>query len=308
MNSISGYTLPKEATLGYICFWMVANPYVTHDRLGALIAKYNLDPGIIGKPPRIVDAFKRACRYSERKGLGIPNSPNTMNFLIRSVRQTKDEVERHIVLEVVDPKGQRLDYYDVASLVFNRASNSLQITKLTLRDPDMADAVQVTIDHFAREFDTAVNTVDPQVIRIMVRKQLDYAYAVPVRRRGSVYFVPIQYSDTTDSLELFFQELGGGCEFNSIPLIDTQKQREMVRSAFDVEVHEQAVQLITRLKESSKGMTDAQWIAYKKEYNELVRRFSEMKTLVAGELTMGSIEMEALQEHLAEALLSNNVH
>lgn len=306
-TSLADYQLPKEVTLGHVCFWTVTNPWVTHSDFVDLIHNHGLSKGLIPGPPRLIDAFKRACRYSERKGLPVPLTPNTINFLIRPVRMNKHEVERHLVLELVDPEGRKLDYYDVAHFVYKRADAVLNVTKLSLKSADMTDMVDETIQRFAQEFDRAAKTVDPQVIRSTIRSQLEIAFAVPVRRHGSVYFIPIQYQDTVSSLEGFLPALGEGCSFHSIPLVDTAKQRELVRAAFDEEIHNQATQLITTIKNTKANMSQAQWANHKKEYNELKEKYLTLQPIVAGQLDQAQLEIEALEAHLAELIMGGYV-
>lgn len=308
LNQLSyGATIPDDLLLGHIAWWTVLDPKIGHDDLLKLATDHHLSPSIIPKPPRLGDAFKRACRYSERTGLPIPGSPHLANFMIRKVTQNTEEVERHLVLEIVDKAGLRLEYHTAAAMTFTRKDSKLKIKALSL-DPELNNLVRETLSRFTDRFDEASNTIDPQVLRWMVRAQLDLMSGVPVRRQGSVYFVPIAHKDMTEHMAAFFDAMPGESSFHFLPLVDTTKQREMVKAAWEEEVHELAQGLIadmTKAKDSGRKLTDKSWELYKRRYNDIQARASEYKALVEMEMTKAEIEVAAVSQHLTDFLTSD---
>ena len=305
---IPGYgdSFPEELTLGHIAWYSLAKPRLTSDNLIELIADLGLDPSIIPKPPRPGDAFKRACRYSERKGLPILYSSNTANFLIRPVTQTLADIERHIVIEVVDPDGRRLEYHDVAHLMFDRSTSVLNVSKKSVSDV-LDPLTDDTLQAFAVHLKDATRYVDAQVIRSMIRHQLDLMSAIAVRRQGSVYFIPYRAHKLTEALEKLVSYCGPGSAFHSLPLIDDTKQREMVKAAFEDEVHNGASQLITeltQLQESGTKITSNAWANYRSKFNSLKGQMTEYEDLVNMELLKADSEMDALERHLADFITS----
>lgn len=297
-----GQSIPANLMLGHIAWYSIAKPRLTSDNLIALIADLGLDPAIIPTPPRAGDAFKRACRYSERKGLAIPYSDNTANFLIRPVTQTLEDIERHMVIEVVDPEGRKLEYHDVAHLTFDRKQSVLNVSKKAISD-ELDPLTDDTLQAFAIHLKDATKYVDAQVIRSMIRKQLDLMSAIAVRRQGSVYFIPIRSQKLTEGLEKFTSYCGPGSAFHALPLIDDTKQREMVKAAFEGEVHDGATQLITelaQLQNAETEITPKAWTVYKEKFNTLKTQMGEYETLVDMELLQADSEMDALERQLAD--------
>ena len=132
-----GKGLTDDLILGHVAWYTITKPRLTHDQIMSLVTDLGLDANIIPKPPRAGDAFKRACRYSERNGLPVPYSDNTANFMIRAVAQTITEVERHLMLEIVDPNGRRLEYHKAAELQFDRGTSVLSVSaKAISKDMD----------------------------------------------------------------------------------------------------------------------------------------------------------------------------
>lgn len=299
-----GQGLSPELTLGHIAWYSIVKPRLTSDDLMALITDLGLDPAIIPPPPRTGDAFKRACRYSERKGIALPYSVNTANVLIRPVTQTPHDIERHMVVEVVDPDGRTLEYHDAANLTYKRADGILNVTKHSISD-EIDPIVDETIQAFALNLKDATTYVDAQVIRSMIRKQLTLMSAVAVRAQGSVYFIPYRAHKLTEALEKFLTYFGPGSGFHALPLIDDQKQREMVKQAFEAEVHDGASQLITELSQLTEAQTEitsGAWGVYKDKWNDLKAKMTEYESMVKTELLQADSEMDALEKHLANFL------
>ena len=299
-----GQGLSPALTLGHIAWYSIVKPRLTADDLMALITDLGLDPAIIPQPPRTGDAFKRACRYSERKGLNLPYTVNTANVLIRPVTQTQHDIERHVVVEVVDPDGRTLDYHNAASLTYKRADGILNVSKHSISD-DIDPIIDETIQAFAINLKDATTYVDAQVIRSMIRKQLNLMSAIAVRAQGSVYFIPYRSHKLTEGLEKFLTYFGPGSAFHALPLIDDQKQREMVKQAFEQEVHEGASQLITELSqltESQTEITPGAWAVYRDKFNTLRSQMTDYESMVKTELLQADSEMDALEMHLANFL------
>lgn len=309
---IPGYAgiIPDDQLLGHIAWYTITQPDVTHDELAEMVSDLPLSQSVLPPKPRMGDAFKRACRYSERLGLAIPGyDDRTANFLIRKVAQSGKEVTRHLVLEIVDAQGETLEYHDVAHLKFDRKAESLHVRKIRIND-ELDKLTQETLSMFTDNFDYATTHLDAQVIRLMIRQQLDIMGAIGVRKQGSVYFIPMKSKDRTEALETLCQRLGKGSMFHALPLIDTSKQREMVTGAFENEVHDAATQLIAELakkREAGKQITVKAWEGYKDRFNSLKSNAKDYAELVDNELSKAKTEIEALDRHLTEFLTNDLV-
>ena len=301
--------IPEDMLLGHIAWWTVTKPRLTHDDVLTLVTDLGMDPAVVPKPPRGGDAFKRACRYSERKGLPIPLSENTANFLIRPVSQDHEEIERHIVLEIVDPDGKRLEYHDAVHMRYNRADGKLHVGAKKI-SVDLDPMVEDTVQFFMANLEEATKYIDAQVIRRMIRDQLQLLHAISVRKGGSVYFIPRTETPTVEALEQFVDHCGPDSKFHALPLIDDTKQREMIQAAFEVEVHEEATQLITELNQKrlhAEEMTTTAMAMYRDKLNDLRSRHGEYAELVEQEMAKATTEVEALETAFIEYLSSGLV-
>lgn len=311
-NPLPGYgdNLTDEMILGYICWYTITTPKITHERMIELVTDLQLDPFILPNPPRRGDAFKRACRYSEQNGLKIIGSENRANILIRSVANTATEIERHMVVEIVDPEGRQLEYIDAAHLKFDRAKSRLHVGKRQNMETSYDNMVVRAINIFNENFEDAAKHIDAQVIRRMIRDQLTRMGAISVRRQGSVYFYPQAYRGLGIALEEFCRNMGPGSDFHNLPLVDTTKQRDMVSAAFQDEVHERAVQIMAELetyRSTKKKITIRAWTEYRQELQHLSETKGEYTSLVSHELSKADTELGALQKSLEDFLASGLV-
>ncbi len=310
-SPLSGYGagLTDDLILGYIAWYTVTKPQLTHDAIMQLVGEHGLDPVIVPKPPRSGDAFKRACRYSERTGLDIPYSPNTANIMIRPVAQTLDDIERHMILEIIDPDGRKLTHHTAAALRFERRAGVLHVSVEQLGD-DLQPIIEESLQMFAATLKNSTKYVEAQVIRRMIRSQLEYMNAILARSKGSVYFIPKKYRKLMLGLEGFTANCGPGSVFHSLPLVDDTKQQEFVKKAFEDGIHDQATQIITELSALSsqeKEITTGAWNDYKSKLNGLVSKANEYNDLVDSELSMAETELEAVRVQLQDFLMAGLV-
>ena len=301
-----GAGLTDDLILGYITWYTVTKPRLTHEDIMDLILELGLDPNIVPKAPRAGDAFKRACRYSEVSGVSIPYTSDEANFMFRPVAQTLEDIERHLIVEVLDPQGRKLSHHTAVMLRFHRNTGVLSAT-VDLIDDDLDSLVKEVMDNFAVVLKESTTYIEAQVIRRMVRMQLDNCNAILARSKGSVYFVPKKYKAKMEALEQFLTHCGAGSGMHTLPLVDDTKQQAFITNVFQEGVHEQATQVLSELKSYSaqeKEMSPNKWNDYKNKLVQMVDKANEYSELVDDEFGQAETELEAVKAHLDDLLLS----
>lgn len=296
-----GDSIPEELILGYIGWYSVSDVDVTSARLTELAIANKLDVAHLPSAPRPADAFKRACRYSERRGVPVPATSLRANFLIRKVANAAASIEQHMVMEIVDAEDRQLAYTVVANLIWDRGNNRLIIRKAELGE-DYNELILDSLQRFQNEFKRASTTIDPQVIRLMVRSMLENMGAISVRNRGSIYFVPNSQKEQMFGLEGLISGLGGNSGFHTLPLIDNEKQREMVQNAFQEEIHDEASRIIGELKDyraDGKAISPAAWSKYKEAFNRIKESKTQYENMLEIELSIADMEVQTLAKAIA---------
>jgi hypothetical protein len=357
-SPLAGYGagIRKETLLGWVAWYGISDPEVKYDDLKQKVTDLGLDVDALPAPLRAGDTFKRACRYAEQKKL--PYGDLFINIMIRSVSQNMEAVERHMVVEIVDADGRRLEYEVAAHLILDkliyhlewqegskgsrrhrtfrtkqdavdartnveqdkrydektwglRLSAPLEDPTLHIERTDWAkrpknrQLVSEAIEHFEDEYEQARSYLDAQTLRQMIRRQLDLMRAFLLRRNGSVYYVPKDEEQRAVALCDLLDWIGNGSGFHILPLVDTDKQREMIQAAFEDEVHESAQTMLNTLSEAligQKPVTKAAWMDFMDRKEALQARAAEYSDLIEREFVKAGTELALLDDAMTEIL------
>lgn len=347
-NPLKGYGsgIRKETLLGFVAWYGISDVDIRYEDLKAKFAELGLDEEAMPGEIRAVDAFKRACRYTQERKQPIPGTDLLANVMVRDVANDRETTERHIVIEIVDQQGRRLQYETAARLLFTRRIHKVlwedekgrtqerqfyleqeaaefmedcegdNVRRATIEKAGVTvdkvwtygrhdTIVDSAIARFRQEFDRASQYLDSQSLRQMIRRQLDFMKAFLLRKNGSVYFIPKHEERRAIALAELHEWFGGGSSFHILPLIDTEKQREMIQAAFEDEVHEEALQMIHKLKDAlteSKPITAGAWNMIQQRKNELLERARAYSDLIDREFAKAGTELALLDDTMAELL------
>lgn len=304
-----GQGLTDDMILGHVSWYSVTGEPVPFQHLTDLITDNGMDDKYLPSEPRPADAYKRACRHSERTNVPIPGTANKANFLIRKVVTDPDMIQRNLVMEVVDKNDKQLSYEVCAKLIWERGEEKLRVKLISL-GPDYDHLVKDSLKVFDANFREALENIDPQVIRLTIRQALDDMGAISIRNRGSLYFVPISKREKMEALVNVISGLNAGSNSHSIPLIDDSKQREMITHAFQEEIHTEATQRIAEIMEiaqKGKQIPRGQWVKLKGRLDQLKAMRDDYRELLTDEMVRADTEMKAFDNQLKDLLMNDMV-
>ena len=308
-SPLAGYGagIRKETLLGWVAWYGISDPEVEYDALKNEFARLGLDEGALPAPLRPGDTFKRACRYAQESKIPIPNTDLYANVLIRKVAMDPDLLQWNMVVETVDSNGKKLDFDEVAELKFHKDTNKLEIVRTDWsKQRGYTGISNRAVQRFRDEFTHAQTFIDSQTLRQTIRRQLDLMRAFLLRRNGSVYFVPKDQQEQAEALAELLEWVGHGSGFHILPLIDTQKQREMIQGAFEDEVHESAQKMLGDLQDSlvqKKEITNGQWVEMLERKDALLARAREYSDLIDREFAKAGTELALLDDALEQVLM-----
>lgn len=260
--------LPQDRFVGSILWFSIAGTVtytngkrenlpvrITHDQLAKWFDELDLDPAYL--PPKIkaVDAFRRATTESQREYPVDPKKGITATLMIREVTYDNEQVVRHVVKEVRDPQGQKLDYQPhMATLKFMRGGRTAKGKRpggeafkhsiLTNVQGNDRKQVEALVENAVERYRDLSTNLHADAIRAVIRNYLTSLNAISVKPSGGVYFVHMSRQATVDSLQQLVQRIGQGCSFHQLPLLDTVDQREMLTEAFQSEVEDEVRNLL----------------------------------------------------------------
>lgn len=237
--------LDDDLLLGRLCWYTVHEMRGNNSRQmnvshASVVAGLNA-VGLGGRVPPVVrdhDVFKRVCTDSQMKKVPTAQEGIFENYLLREISSPSENIiTRRIVVETVDKSGKKLDYKQLRDIEFDRGTSVIrhrarpdEYVHINMRT--LNDITQKVKDDFLAQ----KGMLTSWSIREFIRSLLNGFGATCVRAGGAVYFLQEARSTNLDALEKFVNGLPDGlAEFHSLPLIDDQKQREMVRKAFEAE-------------------------------------------------------------------------
>ena len=221
-SPLAGYGagIRKETLLGWVAWYGISDPMVKYDDLKKKVIDLGLDVSALPAPLRAGDSFKRACRYAEQKKLPYGNL--FINTMIRSVSQNTETVERHLVVEIVDANGRRLEYEVAAHLILDKFT----FTVTWNEDGDSAKPRQRTTKHKADAVSIRTNVesekgFDPDSWNLRLAESEDAALTI---NRTDWAKKPKNRAIVNEALDRFQDEYTAATTY-----LDSQTLRQMVR-------------------------------------------------------------------------------
>jgi len=246
--------------------------------------------------------FKRACTKSQRKNVPVAGDPNKRrNLLIREVGKDADNIWRHLVIETVDTDGHRLGYEECVEFHFDRKAEKINIKNLSgcASDPDVTEVTEEVKNLYT----TWNNALTPYTVRQSIRK-IVLGMGATILRDG-VYFVRNEFADKVDTLEEVVGNLPGGSNFHSLPLIDDQKQREMLKLAFEEESVGEVDSIIGEIRDiiqNDRKVTSDRFAEFKLKYDELKGKTSDYSELLGDALLGSNTRLELMDKAIFELM------
>lgn len=302
--------LPPSILLGRVVIWTIADQAVSHSELSQWFGELGLDPKFLPSKPNDLDAFKKAMSAVNQKSYPLTDGKQAI-YLSRSVANLPDLVTYQITREVKDQRNRRLSYEMAIEGKFYRPKKTqsahvrLQINKLVVTPgtPEHKH-LQALAGEITGEFKRYRDFLDGQAFRRMIRSYLQHLNAVELK--PSVYFVHAEHDQELGALAELVRRIGGGCELSTIPLPNTDKQKEFVTRAFEREAEEQLSRLardakdaILKSKRGEKKLTITAAAKLKRDYDKVLERaqehmnhlqFTQDLTASAAEVALKEIE------------------
>jgi len=215
-------TNSEENVLGYLFWYSLSDGLYNREDLRKKLVNNFLKENFLPNPIRKRDAFRRATKAIERKRVENEevHSEQYENFIVRNVKSKGDLLQRNIVRESVDQKGQRLQYVsDAAKMYYDANQDHFYFQASDEQTEELAEEAE-------KLFELYSDNHNGQSVRMSVLSILKTLSPTPVRPSGGVYFIPKQYSNTLTNLKGFITEVGG--ESYMLPVVNDEEGQTMI--------------------------------------------------------------------------------
>lgn len=303
--------LGSDVYMGRLFWYSLSNVRLPHDEMIRLLAHCNIVRNLPNVPEDF-HVFKRVCSSVKRKKLPTGNPDQFDNYRLVEFRDD-DTITRRVVRETVDNKGRRLDFTEMMDVVFDRNDSTITGTPIAHELANAADfagsETLKILNEIVDGFKHWQGCLDALGVRQWVRKMLEDTNATMVK--AGVYFVAEEHVPRIDALECFAAGIASGgwgeVDFHSLPLIDDQKQRDMVKRAFEAETSDAMdamIQEIGELAGQKRRITIDRYERIVADYQRIMDRTKEYETMLEFTLATTNTRVNVFQKALMNLRLN----
>jgi hypothetical protein len=208
--------------IGQLFWYIIAETYTDQVTMAQAFMESGLPDRYKLPPIRAVDAYRRASKSIE--GRATLDGDRRIELLVRDVWHNKDEVVRHLVVEIRDTSGHRLTYDSKAALLrFDHNYKTVDV-EVVRDEAFIVDAVNT----FRKNYELFLTTYDGAAKRRAVYAVLNDLSATALKESGGVYLIPRQNEELLFQLIAFINRLAG-CKAYHLSVENTEEARDMVR-------------------------------------------------------------------------------
>lgn len=290
--------------LGTLLWFTITDMAVTRQQLQDAFARSGVDTAHLPRPINHRDAFRRATSNAEMKRQPVDGG-RYLNLMVREVRMDPQRIVRQLVREVVDAENVRLEYLPVANLVLQGEAYSFQ------QLAPMSALEQTLAAKIGNDYADERVRYNGRHVRDVVMGVLHTCGPVAVRPSGGVYFVPREHEGSVNALKALVDELAGYTVTSgrsrlwTVPVVDTEEQREMVQASLEDQVEQESKSLI---EEMHKVLGGARTVtqALVKQYVERARALADLvgqyEAMLDGEVTAARANLDLARRQAAAML------
>ena len=222
------------------------------------------------------NVFRRACSMAALKKQIGPTNESSCNYTMRDTGNEPSFIFKCLVEETVDGKNHVLAHRTIADISLAKDTAKIHF-ECKIDDNDFAwDAytqVKDTLEGFVKGKSLVMHDL---VIREAARRSVEYnLLGVRVRQGGGVYFVALDRCKELESVGNVINSIDTA-SFDMLPLVDDEKQREMLRVSFESESVGETQVLISEARELLKSDKITA-----KKFIEMQTRYANLKSKMA---------------------------
>lgn len=285
-------TIDQETVLGRLWWYSLSELIIAHDKVRDALAACGL-AHLTPQVPKDTDVFKRVSTNAKRTRVPTNKAGVVKNYLIRDVSDEDGVLLRRVVVETKNAAGKRLSYDPAVDVTFDKEQGTIKFERISDLQRVNNDSMLTEItDQILESYDRERGSLNNYAIRELIRKVLTRSGATCVRESGGVYFLLEDRCETMDALEPFFDIFDPEVvNVHSLPVPDNEKQRGMVRRAFEAESAGRLDILmgeIAEVRRDGKPISQERYERLMTEYQDLVTKTATYGKVL--EHSLGNVE------------------
>lgn len=252
-------------------------------------------------PPKPVDVFLRACTNAE-KGFTklITDRPEVFaDIRVRKVGSDGDWVVRKVVVEYVDLAGHRIDFREIADLRFHKREHLIVAQQSMTVDAFELVQFEQLVAAVRSYFADKKMKLNDYGVRESIRRGITGQLSATMVKDG-LYFIGAAHFEKLEALEELIGDLPG-VTFNQMPVPDHDKQREMVKQAFEDESVGEMQRLIADIADAPHPITEKQLAKFQERYAAASTKIAEYKNVLDDSLETAQASLALCLDALTQA-------
>jgi hypothetical protein len=298
----------KNATvplLGMLCWYSVPESSEVLHKDFLVLVETSGAPIKLPELPRPADVFRRACNESKILKRPSGTTGRFYNYTMRDAGYDSNFVFRSVVEELVDSKNHSLGYEVLAQAIFNKENISSNFdihVSPSHHSYSSVLEIQDSVNDFIRAKSETVTAI---AVRESARRAVENRlFGTRVRPGGGVYFVNIDKAKELEAVDYVINNINGA-SFHILPLVDDNKQREMLKSSFEDESVEQTKELISDISEllkSNKDISAKKFTDIQTRYKQQKQKLDEYQSLLSDALDLSANQLKICNSQLIALL------
>lgn len=254
-----GGAVKDSMIAGYVTMFTIPDDAVSAQTLMRTWAALDLDIDLLPPTRRAADIFASACRSVETTGAKRRDEDGHLRTIITvdAVMETPSESIYQIGRRVVDRNERVVDHEKAMRVTFNKTSIDDQADPIRFDplEPEHYAALAGLEDQIRAFFEKNQTKVPGYKIRSVLRAYMAKLGATNLRRKaGGVYFVPAAGKETLEGIGQALDKLyGDRADLHTIPLVNDEGAREMIRKHFTINAMGQIDDLMAKINEAVSG-------------------------------------------------------
>ncbi|MFS0815436.1 DUF6744 family protein [Lysinibacillus sp. 1P01SD] len=287
----------EQNQLGFIFWYSVGQQIISTENLRQKAMDAGIEEAFLPKEIRISDAFRRATKEAEYK---ITVSDNLyQNILIREVHTDKDAVVRNVVIETVDKSGKKLDYIPQAGTIYLRRNDSDAVVGTVIGEDSrvkdngsLYEHINRTLREVRERFELYKTHHSAQQIRDLAVSILKSCNPIPLKKHGSIYFIPFDRRNELLSLIVFLESLDNANGYK-VDVMNKADNRKMVSNSLMTYIED----LNEKLRDPK--MDKGQMKKLAESMKNVLEKQETYKAMLSDEEALVETKMLVLQANLA---------
>lgn len=254
-RNVIAVTPGGDLTMDHIMGWYVVSSIpdagVSASKLRRAWIGAGMDPALVPKTRKAVNAFQVACRSVETRRSNTNESFHLKNIEVRvdEVLENADECVYQITYLVRDKDNRVIEHPKAMRIIFGKVSEEIRweaLDQLVFADDDVLNALGESIK---AHFEDNTNKVPGAKVRDAIRRTLESVNSTTIAKK--LYFIPKAGRGTLEDLQEALSDVygDGEYEFHSIPVASDEGQKALIERHFTVNVTDECNRLLGDIRD-----------------------------------------------------------